>query len=338
LPESIVAGLAIVLLAGAFQGSFLLPTKWMKGWAWENYWLIFAVSAYLVCPWILAALTIPHLAQVYQGVPAGSLALAEACGAGWGVGALTFGLGVEALGLALGFAVILGVAATAGTLIPLFVLTPKGFSFEQGMVTAVALMLMLAGVAVCSFAGNWKAEAKVPMAGPSYRRGVLLCIASGLLSACGNLGFAFGSKITERAQSLGAPAHLAGNALWPLLAIPLFLCNAGYSIGLLHRNDTATRYRNAHAPRFCALAFLMGVLWMAGIGLYGVGASKLGTLGPSLGWAILMSAMVLVANVLGMLTGEWKGAPRKAQHRLSLGISILIVAIAVLGYANHLQK
>ena len=90
--------------------------------------------------------------------------------------------------------------------------------------------------------------------------------------------------------------------------------------------------------RFFALAFLMGVVWMAGIGLYGAGARKLGDLGPSLGWAILMSSMVLVANVLGVLTGEWRGAPRVAQRRLWLGISILIAAISCLGYANHLQR
>jgi L-rhamnose-H+ transport protein len=338
LHESVIPGLVIVLLAGALQGSFLLPSKWMKGWAWENYWLIFAVSAYLVCPWVLAALTIPHLTEVYTGTSAGSLVLAWIFGAGWGFGALAFGLGVEAIGFALGFAVILGVAATAGTLIPMLFHTPKGFSLEQGMATAVALTLMLAGVAVCSFAGNWKAELKGNRAGPSYRRGVFICIASGLLSACGNLGFAFGSEIAGRARALGAPEHLAANALWPLLAIPLFLCNASYSIYLLRRNGTAYQYGTAHSLRFFALAFLMGVMWMAGIGLYGAGARKLGDLGPSLGWAILMSSMVLVANVLGVLTGEWRGAPRVAQRRLWFGISILIAAISCLGYANHLQR
>ena len=44
------------------------------------------------------------------------LAIVFAFGAAWGVGAITFGLGVEAVGLALGFAVILGVAASAGAI------------------------------------------------------------------------------------------------------------------------------------------------------------------------------------------------------------------------------
>jgi L-rhamnose-H+ transport protein len=331
-------GLVIVLLAGTLQGSFLLPSKWMRSWAWENYWLIFAASAYLVCPWALAALTIPHLGRVYEGAKVGSLILALACGIGWGIGALTFGLGVEAVGLALGFAVILGVAAVSGAVIPLVVDPPRGFSIQQGAITAVALVLMLAGVAVCSFAGNWKTESKEIMAGRSYKRGLLLCVASGLLSASGNLGFAFGSEIVERAQSLGAPRHLAANALWTLLAVPLFVCNAGYSVYLLQHNGTASRYRDAGSLRSYLLAFLMGVMWMAGMGLYGTGARELGKLGQSLGWAILMSAIVLVANALGVLAGEWRSAPQAARRRLFSGVSILVAAISILGYANYLQR
>ena len=91
--DSLVYGLALVIGAGACQGSFMLPTKWIKGWAWENYWLIFASTAYLVCPWILALATIPHLfAGIRRGKP-GSLLSVGIFGTGWGLGALTFGLG-----------------------------------------------------------------------------------------------------------------------------------------------------------------------------------------------------------------------------------------------------
>ena len=110
-----------------------------QGWVWENYWLIFSSTAYLICPWILALATIPRLFDVYARVSIGSLASVAIYGIGWGFGALTFGLGVEALGLALGFAIILGVAATAGTLVPLLVQPPQGFSLAQGAMTAVSL-------------------------------------------------------------------------------------------------------------------------------------------------------------------------------------------------------
>ncbi len=337
MDRSLGTGLGIVVLAGLFQGSFMFPTKGMRGWAWENYWLIFAATAYLVCPWVLALATIPRLFEVYSGATPPSLVAVLVYGAAWGIGAVTFGLGVDAMGLALGFAVILGVAASAGTLIPLFVNPPANLAFLQTSIIAFSLALMLAGVTICSFAGKWKESEKTGVVRKSYRRGLLICIVSGLLSACGNLGFAFGVDITRRAQSLGVPDHLAPNALWTLLTFPLFLCNAGYAIYLLRRNGTTGRFQTAHSRRCTLLAISMGVMWMAGIGLYGMGARKLGSLGPSLGWAILMSSMVLVANALGIAAGEWKAAPSAARRQLFTGIAVLILAIAGLGYANHFR-
>ena len=50
MPDTLILGLALVLFAGFFQGSFMAPSKWMRGWDWENYWLIFAITAYLGLP------------------------------------------------------------------------------------------------------------------------------------------------------------------------------------------------------------------------------------------------------------------------------------------------
>ncbi len=333
LTDSLAVGLLLVCAGGLCQGSFMAPAKWIRGWAWENYWLIFAFTAYLLCPWVLAFFTIPRLFDIYGGGAAGALGSVAIFGVGWGIGAVTFGLGVEAVGLALGFAVILGVATIAGAVIPLLVTPPAHFPFAQAVMTAAALLVMLGGVAVCSFAGSWKeSEAK----SRNYRRGLLICIASGLLSSCGNLGFAFGSAITERAQLLGVPAAIAPNALWTLLTLPLFLCNAGYAIRLLRKNGTAKLFGES-TGRNLALAVLMGGLWMAGIAFYGSGARHLGELGTSLGWAILMSGTVLTASAFGVLTGEWKPAPPRAKRQLAWGVSLLLLAIAALGYANHFQ-
>jgi L-rhamnose-H+ transport protein len=334
--EPLLAGLTLVLLAGLFQGSFMLPSKWMAGWVWENYWLIFAFTAYLLCPWLLGLATVPHLVEVYGGISVSTMAQTMIFGAGWGLGALAFGLGIDAVGMALGYAIILGIAATAGTLIPLAVLRPPAFSLAQALATASALILMLAGVAICSLAGRWKESEGTGAHGRSYRRGVLICVASGLLSSCGNLGFAFGAEISQRAQELGAGEAVAPNAIWTLLAFPLFLMNGGYSFYLLRRNGTLERYRAAGSSRRIALAVSMGLMWMLGMALYGAGARTLGHLGPSFGWAILMCAMVLVSNALGMLTGEWTAAPAASRRRLRNGIAVLVLAICVLGYANHL--
>jgi hypothetical protein len=49
-----------------------------------------------------------------------------------------------------------------------------------------------------------------------------------------------------------------------------------------------------------------------------------------------MSSMVLVANISGLLTGEWDAAPQQSKRQLLLGILVLLVAIAGLVYTNRL--
>lgn len=334
--DNVLAGLLIVLCGGLFQGSFLAPSKWIRRWEWENYWLIFAASAYLICPWVMAISSVPRLWETYAGSDWRPLLKALGFGIGWGIGAVTFGLGVDAIGLALGFAVILGVAATAGTIIPLIYDPPAQLSTQQITWIGLSLVVMLAGVGVCSYAGKWKEAASKGERRMSYYAGVTICVVSGLLSSCGGLAFAFSKELQQRALERGAPPVVAANVVLPLLGLALFTCNAGYALYLQSKHGTAGQYRNAFVRNFL-LSFSMGVMWLVGMLLYGAGSAKLGALGPSLGWAILMSSMVLVANVLGLLTGEWKGAPAASRRQLALGVLLLMLAISGLGYANQLQ-
>lgn len=310
----------------------MLPTKAMRNWPWENYWLVFAITAYLVSPWLLALTTIPNLFQIYSGASTNTLMAVGSFGAAWGAGALTFGLGVEALGLALGFAVILGTSAVFGAIVPLILFPQKTFTLSQLMLLAASLLLMIAGVFICSLAGKWKDSDRSHS--QSYTRGLLLCILSGLLSSCGNLGFVYGSEITTRAENMGVAAQIAPNAVWTLLTLPLFVCNAGYALYLMRRNSTGSHYREKSAFPFLGLSILMGVLWMGGFAFYGMGVRRLGVLGPSLGWAMLIATIVLVANGLGLATGEWVHAPARSRRQLLAGVLVLFCAIAGLGYTN----
>jgi len=80
----------------------------------------------------------------------------------------------------------------------------------------------------------------------------------------------------------------------------------------------------------------MGLMWIGGFAIYAPGTRLLGSLGTSVGWAVMMSTMVITANILGFLTGEWKGASRKAFRLAVAGVAILVLAIGVVGYANQL--
>jgi L-rhamnose-H+ transport protein len=332
-------GYLLVVAAGVLQGSFMVPMKFTRRWEWENTWLGFATTAYLVWPWLIAWATIPHLLTTFASTSTRCFILVELFGLGWGLGALTFGLGIAMVGVSLGFTIILGLAASAGALIPLVVLDPEKLLQGRGLLTMGALVLVLVGIALCSWAGSLRQPA--PSAGQeqgksNFGLGLVVCSASGLLSSCGNLGFAFGGEVIRRAIQHGTAESMAGNSLWAVITIPLFLVNAVYCFWLLKKRRTAGLFFARGTGFHWLLAATMGLLWIGGFLCYAPGVRLLGPLGTSVGWAMMLSVMVITANLSGFLTGEWRGASRKAYGLLLGGVAILIVAIGAVGYANRL--
>ena len=74
---------------------------------------------------------------------------------------------------------------------------------------------------------------------------------------------------------------------------------------------------------------MMGILLLASVILYGIGAEGLGVWGASAGWAINMSTTIFAANVWGLATGEWKNAPRKSYILLAIGLVAVTIAIVL---------
>jgi L-rhamnose-H+ transport protein len=342
MTESPIIGIMLILAGGFFQGTFMLPMKYTTRWNWENTWLGFSLVAYLVCPWMVTLLTVPHLREVLALTGGAALVRILLWGLAWGMGGLMFGLGVDALGLALGFAIIIGLTAAIGTLVPLLMLAQVKPTSLRGAIILTGILVALIGIAVCSYAGKLRENAAIKErarglgpGGRSYAVGVLFCLLSGILSPCGNLAFAFGSAMTTAATQLGTAAQYASNPLWALLCLGLLLCNTTYSIHLLRRKHSFAKFLQPGISQHYLLAISMGVMWLAGIFLYGMGAIRLGKMGSSIGWALVMSFMVVVANLWGISTGEWSGRDRKPLRVMSAGLVILVIAMFMVGSGIH---
>ena len=137
--------------------------------------------------------------------------------------------------------------------------------------------------------------------------------------------------MTAAATKLGAQAQYASNPLWALLCSGLLLCNTTYSIILLRRKQSFAKFRQPGIGGHYLLTVSMGVMWLAGIFLYGMGAIRLGKMGLSIGWGLFMSFMVVVANLWGISTGEWSGEDRRPLRVMCTGLVILIVAMFMVG-------
>src|ERR1700677_2798880 len=111
-------GVFLHWLGGLASGSFYVPFKAVKKWSWETYWLVGGFFSWILGPILFAAILVPNLTSIFRESPRSSLFWAYAFGVLWGIGGLTFGLSVRYLGIALGYAVALGMCAIFGTLIP----------------------------------------------------------------------------------------------------------------------------------------------------------------------------------------------------------------------------
>jgi len=92
-----ILGVMIFVLGGLAGAIFYLPFKKVKNWAWESYWMIYAIVGLVVVPWLLALSTSPNVLSVLRQSPPKTLAYCFACGALWGVGGFTWGLMIRYL-------------------------------------------------------------------------------------------------------------------------------------------------------------------------------------------------------------------------------------------------
>src|ERR1700756_2412689 len=114
----IILGVIFHFIGGFASGSFYIPYKKVKGWAWESYWIIGGLFSWLIVPPLAAWLTIPHFTEIIASTSGGVLFYTYLFGLLWGIGGLTYGLGVRYLGVSLGSTIILGLCAVFGALIP----------------------------------------------------------------------------------------------------------------------------------------------------------------------------------------------------------------------------
>ena len=110
--------------------------------------------------------------------------------------------------------------------------------------------------------------------------------------------------------------------------------NGGYALYLLVKNKSWGSFRTEKSGNAYMWAILSGIFWFAALGVYGQGASLMGTLGPVIGWPMLLGLALIISNVWAYRSGEWKGAKRPFQILL-IGLVVLILAICLLGYANY---
>lgn len=332
-----LAGLTLILAAGAMQGAFPLPMRFARVWEWENLWFVASLAGLVIFPWCIAFYTVPSPWAAIQAVSGRDLLSIAIFGAGWGVGGLLFGLGVHRVGLSITTAVVIGLTSTLGSILPLVLWNPQELSRRPGHLAMGSVALTLCGLIFCSLAGyrRERESTELSFRRGSYWAGVVICILSGLLSPMFNFALIFGAPLVRAAENVGARIVDGPNVVLAVAMTAGMIPTALYCGWLMRQRASYPRLVRRGAAFDLGLAASMGALFAFSNSLYAVGAETMGTLGPALGWPVFMAVQVLTGNTLSLLTGEWKGAGRRAMLELLAGNAALVAAVVLVAPLNR---
>jgi L-rhamnose-H+ transport protein len=220
-------GLLFHWIGGLASASFYIPYRGVKKWSWETYWLVGGFFSWIIAPVLLALLLTKDLFGVLCGTSPVTLFWTYFFGALWGIGGLTFGLTMRYLGISLGMAVALGFCAAFGTLMPPIFhgeFFTKILGTNSGLVILLGVGVCLIGIGVSGFAGMTKEremseeQKRAVIKEFDFKKGILVAIFSGVMSACFSYGLDAGKPIKAVTLQHGTPELWQG---LPVLVVVL---------------------------------------------------------------------------------------------------------------------
>lgn len=333
--SSIPLALVYSMSAGVMNGSFALPTKHIKSWEFENIWLIYALWAFLILPWITVLTLDPSIINIYRNLPFNTVAILIGGGFLFGAGQVCFALALRTIGLGLGFVITVGLATGLGSLLPLLTLNTNNSITPASVASIMGICLIVIGLLLSYSAGN-KRDKELSQTSTQkkssmvYKISVLLAIFAGLFSAGQNYVFAFTSQLPIMALAAGIDPLAAAIVIWPPFLTCSLIPYAIYMIYLQRKNNSLQNYRNPGFIKNYSLGIFMAIFWFGSLAIYSKASLLIGTLGPVIAWPLFMVLIILTSNFWSWRHKEWHGCSAAVKKQALSAMIFLILAVLVL--------
>jgi L-rhamnose-H+ transport protein len=344
--------LGILLHAvGAFAAAICFtPQHKIRNWSYESFWFWMCLSSWFLLPVIGSIIFIPDLSQVLDASPREAMWKSFGYGAAYGFGGMAFGFAIGYVGYSLTYALAVGLSAVLG-----FFLTPliqgklgEITSSAGGNAVLTGVAVGFAGIILCGLAGR-KKEREVKKSGsahgPVFRPaiGIPLCVLAGVLSAVYSLALGSADPIADEALRKGANPELVMNVRFLFASTGAFLSTLPITLWQLAgksslRELTGAGFGGRAAPKTNILwGCLAGLLWYLQFIFYGMGHNRMETLGVA-SWPLHMIMLILFSNLVAIIRREWSDCSPVTIRFISIAISILMLAVLIIGYGNHLNQ
>lgn len=348
----VLFGILYHTIGGISSGSFYMPYKKVRGWAWEVFWLFGGLFSWLFVPLLAAWWTVPEFGSILAGADRSVWHFTYLMGVLWGIGGLTYGLGVRYLGMSLGNSIVLGFCSAFGALVPsvYYAFYPvegktdilRMAQHPGGQLVLLGVFLCIAGIAVTGRAGMMKekeltAEQKTESVREFHLiKGLFIAIVSGILSAFFNFGIEGGKPLAATAVEKGADPLFQNNVTYVVLLWGGLTTNFIWCCSLMLKNRTWGDVVKPGMPNLLNASYsaLAGTLWFLQFFFYGMGESKLGNGASS--WILHMATIILTANAWGWYLKEWRNVSQRTFNTFLLGLGMIIASIVLVGTGNSI--
>ena len=340
----VVYGILLISIGAFMSGSFAIPFDKVKEWKWENLWLVYSLFGYIIVPLLVCFVFVPDLMAVLNTVPSNTLLLVFLLGMIYGAANLTFGLSLRYLGIALGFALSLGLMMAIGTLVPPLIDGRLALLFQGngGMMLIAGIVISLTGIVISGYAGFLKSRQMDKGDGANsdfnIKKGIAAALFVGVTGSATALGIEQGIPIAKASIETGTNPLFQDSIIFLVLYSGSFLATLVWCLYLSFKNKTV---KNFYKPvgsvlmfnyLFCALA---GFLWYINYVFFGMGKAQMGEF-SFVAWGILMTLTIVCATLWGIYRGEWKNVTKKIRFLMWTGLVVLVLASFLIGISSSI--
>ena len=340
----ILYGILLISIGAFMSGSFAIPFDRVKSWRWENYWLIYSLFGYVIVPILICLIFVPGFWNVLGVIPLKTLLWIFFLGAIYGAANLTFGLSLRYLGLALGYALSLGLMMAIGTLVPPMIDGRLAILFEGngGIMLITGILVSLTGIAISGYAGFLKSKRSESNEGVNsefnIKKGIGAALFVGVTGSATALGLEQGIPIARASVEMGTNPLFQDSTVFLVLYSGSFLTTLIWCLYLSLKNKTIGSFlkpvNKTLAVNYlcCAIA---GFLWYVNYVFFGMGKAQMGEF-SFVAWGILMTLTIVFATIWGIYRGEWKGVTARIRRLMWIGLIVLIIASFLIGISSSI--
>lgn len=304
-----------IIIAGLINGSFVVPARYIKNTSSEKIWFYHSLIGLSIIPWLIFFLFLPaYTIQNYAALSINVWAYIVFGGMFFGVGQVCFSHAIKKIGIALSFAINLGIGVTIGSMFVVF--HDSAFFTMRGFFVTLAVFLIISSLIVYYFSERITNNIK-----NNYCTGWLFASFAGIASGLQNITFVFvGFYANTQFHNI--------NSFW---VWPPFLLSSAVPMTLLFLYQVKKNRESIVLPKTKSLMLvtLMGVFFTGSLFLYSSGMSHLPDNQKMFGWPMLMVLIILTSQVWGWIFSEFKTSKKNSRVAsvLLLVISIIFLSL-----------